>query len=247
MTLTPEQIATFETNGFISGIDVAEPVQVRRTQEAFAEFETRAGREKIQTGLGNLHFEESFVWELVTNPTVLDCAESLLGPDIMVLGSRTFCKYGPSDEFVAWHQDVKYWRLDPPFAINAWIAIDDSDAGNGCVRFIPGSHEWGIRDHGTASQEANLLSQNQQVILSEEEEAHAVDNELRAGQMSIHHGLMAHGSRPNRSDRRRCGIAMIYVPTDTKPVPGSQPSWKVALVRGRMKECGFEEIPHPFN
>ena len=247
MALTSEQIEAFETEGFLVGVDVSSPEQVRNTCRAFEEFEARIGRQKCQEGLDNAHFEEAFAWSLATNPQVLDCAQSLLGPDILLLGTRMFCKYGPSEEFVAWHQDVKYWGLDPPFAINAWIAIDDSNSENGCVRFIPGSHKWGLRDHGKASEASNLLSRlNQELLMSEQEEQGAIDNELRAGQISIHHGLMAHGSRPNRSTRRRCGMAMIYVPADSKRAEDATSQHKVVLVRGRMDECHFEQMPPPF-
>ena len=114
MGLTPQQIEAFETDGFLVGIDAADAEQVRRTQDAFRAFENRVGHEKVQTGLGNLHFEEPFAWELVTNPKVLDCVGSLGGPDILLMRTRTFCKYGPSNDFVAWHQDVIYWGLEPP-------------------------------------------------------------------------------------------------------------------------------------
>ena len=114
MGLTPQQIEAFETDGFLVGIDAADAEQVRRTQDAFREFENRVGHEKVQTGLGNLHFEEPFAWQLVTNPKVLDCVGSLVGPDILLMRTRTFCKYGPSNDFVAWHQDVICWGLEPP-------------------------------------------------------------------------------------------------------------------------------------
>jgi len=245
MALTSEQFESFESEGFLTGIDVSGQEQVRSTREAFDEFEARVGREKCQEGIGNLHFQEAFAWDLTTNPQVLDNIESLLGPEILLLGTRTFCKYGPSDDFVAWHQDVTYWGLEPPFAVNAWIAIDDSDADNGCVQFVPRSHKWGLREHGKADEVGNLLSLNQQVPMSEEESSQVVDNELKAGQISIHHGMMAHGSRPNRSTRRRCGMAMIYVPASSRPAEIAKGQWKVVPVRGEVNEGHFEQVPSP--
>lgn len=103
MALTSKQIGAFETEGFLIGIDVSGPEQVIDTRRAFEEVEARIGHQKCQEGLDNAHFEEAFAWNLATNHCVLDCAESLLGPDILLLGTRVFCKYGPSEEFVAWH------------------------------------------------------------------------------------------------------------------------------------------------
>jgi ectoine hydroxylase-related dioxygenase (phytanoyl-CoA dioxygenase family) len=38
------------------------------------------------------------------------------------------------------------------------------------------------------------------------------DIELEAGQLSLHDAYLVHGSNPNRSTRRRAGIAIRYMP-----------------------------------
>ena len=108
-----------------------------------------------------------------------------------------------SEKFVAWHQDVTYWGLEPAYAITAWYAVDDADAGNGCMRVIPGTHRTGIREHGKSDMKGNLLSINQEVPVTEDEGDSAVDLPVPAGEISLHHGVLIHGSNPNRSDRRR--------------------------------------------
>lgn len=246
MTLTTNQTHQFESQGFLSGVEVVDPKGADTIRKDFNSFEVRVGRDRVQTAPVNLHFEEEFAWNLATNQTVLDCAESLLGPNLLLLGTRTFCKYGPSEDFVAWHQDLKYWGLDPAVAVNAWIAIDDCDADNGCLRYIPGSHKWESREHGKAEKKGNLLSINQELPLSTEEEETAVDIALQAGQISMHHGMMTHGSRPNLSNRRRCGMAMVYVPAEVKPAEGADVVWTVVLVRGEAEEIHFDHRSNPF-
>lgn len=138
-------------------------------------------------------------------------------------------------KFVAWHQDVTYWGLEPPLAVTAWYAVDDADAENGCMRVIPGTHRDGIREHGKSDREGNLLSINQEVRVSEAEEASAVDAALRAGEISLHHGVLVHGSNPNRSNRRRCGLTIRYVPPYVKQIGANSQgrTWAGILVRGR--------------
>ena len=40
--------------------------------------------------------------------------------------------------------------------------------------------------------------------------------EMKAGQMSLHSDLLLHGSEPNTSDRRRCGLTMRFVPPEVR-------------------------------
>ena len=135
---------------------------------------------------------------------------------------------------MAWHQDVTYWGLEPPYALTAWYAVDDSDVENGCMRVIPGSHRQGIVEHGESARPGNLLSINQEVSGDDLDESQAVDLILKAGQISIHHGHLIHGSNPNRSTRRRCGLTLRYCPPHVKPVQQNSlgKPWPAVLARG---------------
>src|SRR5436190_39806 len=44
-----------------------------------------------------------------------------------------------------WHQDSPYWPTLAPkdVMVTAWVALDDVDEGNGCMRMMPGTHQWG--------------------------------------------------------------------------------------------------------
>ena len=132
-------------------------------------------------------------------------------------------------------------------AITAWYAVDDSDRENGCMQVLPRTHIEGIREHGKAMQEGNLLSINQEVPVTPEQEKTATDLVLKAGEMSIHHGLLIHGSRPNRSDRRRCGLTIRYVPTSVKQVRvnSMRKKYTAILVRGEDREKNFGNIGEP--
>jgi len=202
----------FRDNGFVTGIRVLDDASASRIRRQFDELEAREGTEKAQIGLLDRHFDQPFIYDLATNPVIVDRVEQALGSDVLLLATHFFCKYGGSEKQVAWHQDVTYWNLDPPVAATAWYAIDDSDQENGCMRVIPGTHLGGIRQHGKSSLEGNLLSVNQAVSVTPEEEAVAVDLPLKAGEMSIHDGRLIHGSLSNRSNRRRCGLTLRYIP-----------------------------------
>jgi ectoine hydroxylase-related dioxygenase (phytanoyl-CoA dioxygenase family) len=237
----------YEENGYLSGIRVVDPKEADEVRTIFDQFESRKSLEKHPNAT-DPHLSERFVWDLSTRANVLDAIESLLGANFLLMATHFFCKYGPTEAFVAWHQDVTYWGLRPPFAVSAWYAVDDSDATNGCMQVIPGSHREGIREHGRSGQAGNLLSINQEIKILDDEVKRAVNIELRAGEISLHSGLTIHGSRPNRSGRRRCGLAMVYIPTYVQQVADNSLGgrWRAMLVRGENREHYFEGGPYPF-
>ena len=67
--------------------------------------------------------------------------------------------------------------------------------------------------------------------------------ELAAGEMSLHHVRLIHGSDPNPSDDRRIGFAIRYVPTYVRQVAGSTDS--ATLVRGEDRFHHFELEQRP--
>jgi non-heme Fe2+,alpha-ketoglutarate-dependent halogenase len=241
MLLTEHQVNAYRMNGFLTGLPIADTTAALGHRRLFDTLETEEGREKCRIGLLDRHFDKRFIWEIATNPRILDAIESLLGPNLLLMATHFFCKYGEEETFVAWHQDATYWGLQPPQTITAWYAIDDSDCENGCMRVIPGTHLGGIREHGKSNTAGNLLSINQEVPVTPDEEARATDLILKAGEISIHDGALIHGSLPNRSTRRRCGLTLRYVPTSVKPIALNSMGkrWNPTLVRGEDRERNF--------
>jgi hypothetical protein len=149
--------------------------------------------------------------EYATQPPVLDLVEQLIGPDIILWGSQVFCKPPVVGREVPWHQDGQYWPIKPLATCSVWMALDDVDTENGCMRYIPGSHASG-------SLYAHRVSDRPGIVLNQElepdafDEARARDDVLKAGQFSLHDVYLIHGSRPNRSPRRRAGFVIRYMP-----------------------------------
>ena len=250
MTLSAAQVEAYKRDGYLNAVDVLKGTEAARYRQLFDDLEAQVGKEKAQIGLVDYHFSEKFIWELATHPTILDAVEALVGPNILLMATHFFNKYGEGDQaqaFVAWHQDVTFWGLEPPLAITAWYAVDDSDVENGCMQVIPSTHVSGVVAHGKAQQDGNLLSVNQEIHVTPEQADTAVDLPLRAGQISIHDGTLIHGSLPNRSQRRRCGLTLRYMPTWVRQAdPNSFGNrWNAVLVRGVdvEKNFGAQEVP----
>jgi hypothetical protein len=185
-----------------------------------------------------------FPWaaELVRHKRILDCVESLIGPDIMVFHTTVWLKEPRSETFVPWHQDATYFGLAPFEHVTAWVALTDSTPENGCVQIIPASHTTGQRPHFDQPDPKAMLSRGQ-TLADEVQEERAVDMVLRAGEVSFHHTLSFHRSGINRTDTRRIGIGISYIPTRVRHI--GQTRLSATLVRGIDRHDHFDHEPAP--
>jgi non-heme Fe2+,alpha-ketoglutarate-dependent halogenase len=170
-----------------------------------------------------------FTWlaDLVRHPTILDAVEDVLGPNLLVWSSSFFIKEAHDPAFVSWHQDATYWGLSEPTVLTAWVAITDATVDNGAMRMVPGSHGEQLGHRDTFAPH-NLLSRGQEIAVAVDE-ARGVDVVLDAGEMSLHHVRMVHGSPANHSGDRRIGFAIRYIPTSVRQLAGDD---SAMLVRG---------------
>jgi non-heme Fe2+,alpha-ketoglutarate-dependent halogenase len=242
----------FEEDGVVSGIRVRTAGEAEAIRASWNELE--AAEDMRRNGYSTVHsrhLDQRFVWDLASDPVILQHVAALMGPDILLFGTRFFCKYGPDTGYhVSWHQDLDSWGLLPPVALTVWYAIDRSDEENGCVQVIPGSHRDGLREHDTQQPEGgNLLGRGQRLGLAETEQRKARPIILEAGEMSIHHGALVHASLANRSARRRCGLAIRYVPTYVRQIAdlAKSPPAQAILVHGVDRERHFGVHPRPFS
>ena len=153
--------------------------------------------------------------DLARDPDIVDYVEQLIGPDIILWGCQVFCKPPLDGMEVPWHQDGQYWPIRPLATCTVWVALDSSDRENGCLKVIPGSHRSGaVYVHEPDAREDIVLSQR---LLEGQFDIGAAQHvELQPGAMSIHDVYLIHGSDPNRSDRRRAGVALRYMPATSR-------------------------------
>jgi hypothetical protein len=227
-SLTSAQIQSYQRDGLLFPLPALDDEELRYFRSCHDELDRRLGGRPTAQQKGECHLHYKWVCDLATHPAILDAVEDLIGPNILVHSSTIFAKYAGDERFVSWHQDSYYWRLSEARLVSAWIALTDSTIENGCLRVLPGTHarryEHIERRHGN-----NILSKG--LTVSEELDfAKAVDVVLKAGEMSLHHANIVHGSQPNTSAGPRIGYAIRYVATD---VSQEKPHHEVILARGR--------------
>jgi non-haem Fe2+, alpha-ketoglutarate-dependent halogenase len=240
-SLSEAAVRHYHEQGYVA------PVAALTRAEA-ADLRTRLEAYEAGTGVlaGPLRHKSHllFTWlnELIRHPRILDAVEDIIGTDILCWGSSFFIKEQRNPGYVSWHQDSTYWGLEPPDIVTAWVAFTDSNAANGAMRVIPGTHKLDQVPHRDTFAPENLLSRGQEIEVDVDEHQAAM-LELAAGEMSLHHVRLIHGSDPNPSDDRRIGYAIRYIPTYVRQVAGSHDS--ATLVRGVDRYHHFEQEQRP--
>ena len=78
------------------------------------------------------------------HPKVVDIIADLMGPNIKLYYDQVFAK-PPYDRANRFHQDSVFWSFFASnFQITCQLLLDDATVANGCIRFIPGSHHFGL-------------------------------------------------------------------------------------------------------
>ncbi|MEL7280979.1 MAG: phytanoyl-CoA dioxygenase family protein [Pseudomonadota bacterium] len=158
----------------------------------------------------NAHCVIPMAHRIAADPRVLDVIEGILGPDILIWSVEFFIKEPHTKSIVTMHQDLTYWGFGAvDQLLTAWIALSPATLDSGCMSFVPGSHKNPIMPHEDTYDKDNLLSRGQEIQVDVAPED-KVPAELQPGQMSLHHGLMIHGSGPNVTDDRRIAVAIRY-------------------------------------
>lgn len=226
LTLTREQVSHFREFGYVSGIRLLDDRQVEILREELAGL-TDPGHpghslfheyhSNESSNPDTVLFHALGAWrvapgfhDLLWNPRFIRAAEQLLDGPVRFWHDQLFCKPARHGGVVAWHQDYSYWTRTQPLAhLTCWIALDDSTTENGCLHYVPRSHNWPLLPiTGLAGNMDEVRT-----VLNEEQlsEFRPVPIELKKGEATFHHALLMHGSYENRSDRpRRATVINVF-------------------------------------
>lgn len=231
--LSRVQVAAYNRDGYVRPIRIFSEAEITGIRSYFDDLLARviaAGGDSYS--ISTAHLKYGRVYDILTDRRIVAVVQDILGENVVGWGSHFFCKMPHDGKSVAWHQDSSYWPLTPSKAVTVWLAIDDADTENACMRFISGSHHFGhLTYRPSDSAEHNVLNQT---IDNAEQYGDPVDDCLKAGEASLHSDLLLHGSNANESDRRRCGLTLRYAAAEVRAhlgwngkgviVSGSDPS-----------------------
>jgi len=250
VTLTASQVEEFNTRGFVAPVqlfDDAEVIEIRTYLDDLIDAVLSAEDRRNGYSIVAYHFVCRGLYDLMCKPAIVERVADLVGPDVVGWGSQVFCKMPGDPMEVPLHQDAIYYPFTPSRTASVWIALDDVDVDNAAMEFVPGSHTLGGVAHRELALDGTRVLERS-VVGHDTRETYI--NELPAGWASLHSDLLLHRSPPNRSNRRRAGIALRYGPASMRTVPGFTP-WTTTAVpcRGALPEwwtpCSRPDGEHP--
>ena len=109
-----------------------------------------------------------------------------------------------------WHQDYVYWLGTPK--VSAWIALDDADRSNGCLKVIPGSHKWGLIPHEKFQERIGFDHRVPESTINSlcRKFGTPIDVPLKAGEAIIFSDLLLHCSNPNTTGKDRFSLIPTF-------------------------------------
>ena len=179
---------------------------------------SNAGELDLAAGLLAVHFPHwvsPVARSLATHPGLAEVLGRITGAHLPHWDGRVKCMQTmlfakpPGFPGQAWHQDERFIPTRDRSLVGAWIALDDADAANGCLRVIPGSHRdgriWPFRPHDDPAE------------YDPTDEAYGFDDatetlvEVRSGDVVFFNGYLLHRSLRNRSERSRRAFVGHYM------------------------------------
>ena len=239
--LTTEQLDYYKNKGYVSPIDALTSAEAKEIRDEIEKIEKNWPKALEGINRNYVHLISPVFNKVCLNKNILDAVESIIGKNILICGTTLFIKNPKEKGFVSFHQDAKYIGLEPHNWVTVWVAITDANEKNGCMRMLPGSHKENLKHHEENFDENNLLTRGQTIKNVSLDKTEPVI--LKAGQMSLHHPKIVHGSGLNYSDDRRIGfVIQSYIGSNVDQVLGKM---YVQKARGedKYKYHEYSNIP----
>jgi non-heme Fe2+,alpha-ketoglutarate-dependent halogenase len=243
--LSPDQIEAYHRDGYSFPHAALSAAGLAACRDGLARYEAWLGK---PVNHGDWRWRSAayafLPWldGLIRHERILDAVEGLIGSDILVFTTTFFIKEAHSPTFAAWHQDATYFGIEPYEHITAWVALSDATEEAGCMEVAPARGQPRQLRHAALGLK-DSINGGGQAIVEEFDQRDTVMMAVPAGNFSLHHTLCRHRSAPNRSDHRRVGIGISYIPAHCRIT--SDVRMLVPLVRGANTGGHFDILPPP--
>jgi phytanoyl-CoA hydroxylase len=157
-----------------------------------------------------LNQHDAFFDRMMDDSDFTRLAELLIGRKTASRNVQFFNKPAKIGAATPPHQDGHYWMIEPCEGLTMWLALEEVDEENGCVRYATGSHRKGFRPHGRT---ATLgFSQGLTDFPNADDKANEVVMRAQPGDLLVHEAKTVHWADANTSETRdRKAMGLVYL------------------------------------
>ncbi|MCE9591126.1 MAG: phytanoyl-CoA dioxygenase family protein [Planctomycetes bacterium] len=137
--LTPGQVDQFNRDGFLVVNNLLSPAEIA----AYIEHQSKPRPKEWNLGL-QCHKADPMIKRLANHPNILSIVRQLVGGRARIVQSMPLDKAPAGGKGIPLHQDTHYLPCEPNTLMACWIAVTDTDAGNGGFCVVPASHKRGL-------------------------------------------------------------------------------------------------------
>jgi len=215
--LTAVEKSFFESNGYLSlpaAADVLELAQIRHLLARLVEHRTGFERGDFldlagddanpeEARLPQILMPVNYLPELASFslPRIArEIARQLLGDPIIAEGEHMILKPPRTGAYTPLHQDEAFWSDETDYqSVSVWFPLQDVDASNGCLHFVPGSHKGDVLPHHSVENNPQING----LEVDHPQAFHPVEVPLKIGGLTVHHCRTLHGGPANTSSEPR--------------------------------------------
>ncbi len=173
-----------------------------------AYYEDKADRSTLKQ-IKNICKRDAYFEEMMADGPLPMLARIVLREDVNPINMQYFNKPPNVGQPTPPHQDGFYFHLTPNHAVTIWIALEDIEPEQGCVKYVQGSHRHGMRWHGRT--ETLGFSQGMLDFGTEQDLTNLLSHPCKAGHLIAHHSLTIHMADGNStSDRTRQALGAVF-------------------------------------
>lgn len=218
MQLTPEQVESFQSHGFLAVPNFWNEAEVAAMQAELDRLKRDGAlhnvatqddgktpaQDKANLQLCPMYPHSDFYRAMPFAPKVREVVAQLIGDPVVLHLDQIFLKPGRHGAGTSWHQDNAYFKIGDPLKGTAmWTAVHDANAANGTMRVIP--------DAFREQLEHRRDPDSNHHIRCYPDESRAQTIELEAGGALFFAYGTPHATGANTTERERAGVALHFI------------------------------------
>lgn len=206
---------------------IREKVPAMPPEKAFYEdYQDKSTLKQIQA----LYDEDELFHSMMFRSKFEELASVLLEDAVVGKNMQYFNKPPMIGKATPPHQDGYYFMLEPNEAVTMWLGLENVDEENGCVRYVKGSNNKGMRSH--AKTQTLGFSQGISDFGTAGDKANEVWFDTKPGDLLVHHSLTIHRADGNNSkDRTRKALGFIYYAEKAKENSSAKKDYQEKLAK----------------